>query len=155
LEVGDATQLRFENSTFDFVYSYHALEHIDNPIKALMEIKRVLKENGEYFIGTPNRLRLIGYLGSKNATLNQKIIWNISDWKAKFGSKFKNEYGAHAGFSAKELENLLKNIFTNNTDVSDIYYLKIYHKKKMFVKLLTNSYLSQIAYPGVYFMGSP
>ena len=154
LEVGDAMSLRFPDSSFDFVYSYHALEHIDNPAIALKEMKRVLKDGGGYWIGTPNRSRLIGYIGSKRATIDQKIRWNISDWKAKLTGKFKNELGAHAGFSAPELEFLLRSVFRNNNDVSDIYYMKIYNRKKLLISFLKKLYLSNFVYAGVYFMGS-
>ena len=154
LEVGDAMSLRFPDSFFDFVYSYHALEHIDNPVIALKEMKRVLKDGGGYWIGTPNRNRLIGYIGSKNATMGQKITWNISDWRAKLTGKFKNELGAHAGFSAPELELLLRSVFKNNLNVSDIYYMKIYNRKKLLISFLKNFCLASVAYPSVYFMGS-
>jgi len=42
----DATALRFEDSTFDCVYSFGVLHHIPNVEKALFEIKRVLKPGG-------------------------------------------------------------------------------------------------------------
>nr|MBA3352311.1 methyltransferase domain-containing protein [Blastocatellia bacterium] len=34
LRLGDATDLEFENERFDFVFSYHALEHISDPDQA-------------------------------------------------------------------------------------------------------------------------
>ena len=154
LEVGDAMSLRFPDSSFDFVYSYHALEHIDNPVIALKEMKRVLKDGGGYWIGTPNKNRLIGYIGSKNTTMGQKITWNISNWRARLTGKFKNELGAHAGFSAPELEFLLRSVFRNNLNVSDIYYMKIYNRKKLLISFLKNFCLASVAYPSVYFMGS-
>jgi len=154
LEVGNARSLRFPDSSFDFVYSYHALEHIDNPLIALKEMKRVLKDGGGYWIGTPNRSGLIRYIVSNNSTIGQKLRRNISDWKAKLTGKFKNELGAHAGFSPPELEFLLRNVFRDNNNVSDIYYMKIYNRKKLLISLLKNSYLSSVVYPSVYFMGS-
>ncbi len=90
---------------------------------------RVLKDGGGYWVGTPNRNRLIGYIGSKTARMDQKIIWNLVDWKARLTGKFKNELGAHAGFSASELEFLLRSVFRNNINVSNEYYQKIYNKK--------------------------
>lgn len=154
LEVGDAMSLRFPDSSFDFVYSFHALEHIDNPVIALKEMKRVLKDGGGYWVGTPNRNRLIGYIGSKNATMGQKILWNISDWRARLTGRFTNELGAHAGFTAQKLELLLSSVFRNNNNVSDIYYMKIYARKKLLLSFLKKIRLSSVAYPSVYFMGS-
>lgn len=60
IRIGDATSLEFYDGKFDFVYSYHVLEHIKNYNKALSEIYRVLKKNGCFFVGVPNRSRLLG-----------------------------------------------------------------------------------------------
>ena len=95
--------LRFENNEFDLVYSFHVLEHISNPVKAISEMNRVLKDNGYLLMGTPNRNRLIGYVSSANTTFKEKLRWNMIDWKAKLKGKFRNELGAHAGFSKIEL----------------------------------------------------
>ena len=58
LRVGDATQLEFADQSFNFVYSFHALEHIGDYRAALQEMHRVLEPGGGYLIGTPNRERL-------------------------------------------------------------------------------------------------
>ena len=60
LQLGDAMDLRFDDCSFDFIYSYHALEHIPDPALALREMHRVLSAGGGFWIGTPNRLRAIG-----------------------------------------------------------------------------------------------
>jgi ubiquinone/menaquinone biosynthesis C-methylase UbiE len=65
LRVGDAMAVDCPDETFDFVFSYHALEHIADPMQALREMHRVLKSSGGFWIGTPNRTRLIGYIGAK------------------------------------------------------------------------------------------
>jgi len=39
----DARNLTFDNADFDFVYSFHALERITDPRRALIEMSRVLK----------------------------------------------------------------------------------------------------------------
>jgi ubiquinone/menaquinone biosynthesis C-methylase UbiE len=153
LEVGNAMSLRFPDSFFDFIYSFHTLEHISNPLLALKEMKRVLKDGGGYWIGTPNKNRIVGYIGSKSATLDEKIKWNLTDWKARLTGKFENDKGAHAGFSIAELELLLKSIFHNAQNVSDLYYSKIYDRKKHLIQFLIKSHLSNFAYPCVYYMG--
>jgi ubiquinone/menaquinone biosynthesis C-methylase UbiE len=150
---GDAMALEFEDGSFDFVYSYHALEHILNPIRALEEMCRVLKPSGGYWVGTPNRLRVIGYLGSKTATLREKVEWNIIDWKAKLAGRFTNELGAHAGFSASELGSMLAIVFSEKNDMTNIYYHVLYNRYQYFLRALQLSGLSRFLYPSVYFMG--
>jgi ubiquinone/menaquinone biosynthesis C-methylase UbiE len=46
----DATKMTFPDETFDFVCSYSAFEHIDNPKAALQEVARVLKKGGVAYI---------------------------------------------------------------------------------------------------------
>jgi ubiquinone/menaquinone biosynthesis C-methylase UbiE len=43
------------SNSFDFVLSCHSLEHVANPLKALKEWRRVLKENGHLILVLPNR----------------------------------------------------------------------------------------------------
>jgi len=52
----DATNLYFtKDCEFDFVCSSHVLEHLANPIKALYEWKRVIKEGGIIYCGVPDK----------------------------------------------------------------------------------------------------
>jgi len=52
----DATNLNFaKDSSVDFVVSSHLLEHISNPIKAILEWKRVLKKGGIIYSAVPNK----------------------------------------------------------------------------------------------------
>ena len=154
LRNGDATSLEFEDGAFDLVFSYHALEHIPNYRKALDEMKRVLAVSGTYCVGTPNRMRLIGYLGSKDTTVGQKIAWNLTDWSAKIRGKFRNEYGAHAGYSSSELRGELQRVFSQVDEISLLYYQRVYHRHGGLVRFLDGSGLGRFLFPSVYFMGS-
>ena len=55
VEKQDATNLNYENRTFDIVSSISALEHIpeDGDIKAVNEISRVLKSGGKFIFTAP------------------------------------------------------------------------------------------------------
>lgn len=150
---GDAMNLVFENESFDFVFSYHALEHIENPTRALKEIHRVLKTNGGFWIGTPNKSRIIGYIGGKNTSFVEKIRWNMMDWKARVRGEFSNELGAHAGFTAKELRNLLADVFPTVNEMTQTYFYTIYDNHKSIIKLIAQSGFSRFIYPSVYFIG--
>lgn len=153
LRRGDATCLEFEDGVFDFVYSYHALEHIPDFRKALAEMKRVLSDGGSYCIGTPNRSRLVGYLGSKDATLAQKISWNLIDLKARMKGKFRNEFGAHAGFASDELRLELERVFSRVDEITFAYYREVYKRHAGKVGFLEKSGLGKLLFPAVYFLG--
>ncbi len=149
----DATSLQFKEKTFDYIFSYHVLEHILDYRKALFEMKRVLVEDGGFFIGTPNRSRMVGYIGSKDATLHQKIFWNLNDWSARAKGKFKNEHGAHAGFSKKELCGELQKVFGRVEDITLKYYQQIYFHRIRLLDFLVKVKLGKILFPSVYFIG--
>lgn len=48
IELGDMRNLKFENETFSFVYSYNSVFHMtkSDVSKSINEMKRVLKQNG-------------------------------------------------------------------------------------------------------------
>ena len=51
----DATDLSsFSDDSFDFIINSHILEHLANPMKALMEWKRIVKKGGFIFFVVPN-----------------------------------------------------------------------------------------------------
>jgi SAM-dependent methyltransferase len=150
---GDATALDFPDGAFDFVYSYHALEHIPQYRRALHEMQRVLAKDGRYCIGTPNRQRLVGYLGSENVTLGDKLRWNLVDWKARLRGKFRNEFGAHAGFTRSELRRELTEALGPAVDITTSYYLRVYAQKQKYVQWLETFRLASLLFPAVYFAG--
>ena len=154
LQTGDATALAFADETFDFIFSYHALEHIDDPAKALQEMRRVMKPGAGFWIGTPNRSRMVGYVGGKNTSFSEKVRWNILDWRMRMTGKFRNEYGAHAGFTSKELHALLAGVFTAVDERTSDYFLSIYENKKSIIGAIESSGLSRFIYPSVYFSGT-
>jgi len=101
---GDLKKIPFKEKHFSFIYCYHVLEHVDDPGKVLKELKRVLSDNGTMFIGFPNRNRLLpSYFSSHHEIKILNILqFNIRDYWRKITGTFKNELGAHAGFSSKE-----------------------------------------------------
>lgn len=154
LRRGDATRLEFADGAFDFVYSYHVLEHIPDYGKALAEMRRVLAAGGGYLIGTPNRSRLLGYLGSAGVSWRDKLAWNLADWKARLRGRFRNELGAHAGFSSAELGRALARVFGRVEEITARYYASVYRRHAWLVRLLARSGLGRFLFPAVYFMGT-
>lgn len=44
--VGDAHNLKFKDSSFDAVFIMEVLEHVEDPLKVLRDVKKVLKKGG-------------------------------------------------------------------------------------------------------------
>jgi len=54
--ISEATDLsQIGAGTYDFILSSNCLEHVANPIKALMEWKRVIKNQGSFILVLPNK----------------------------------------------------------------------------------------------------
>ncbi len=146
----DAQDLTFENETFSMIYSFHALEHIPDYRKALSEMCRVLKTGGHFIIGAPNSERLIGYIGS-GASLGQKIAWNLNDLRMRLAGRWRNDLGAHAGFSERELVAMCESTFGMCKAISTRYYSLLY--PTTFVQAITASPLRKRFFPCVYVRG--
>lgn len=145
----DARQLPFPDRLFDCVYSYHALEHIPHPELAVAEIARVLHPKGEFFCGTPNRHRLLGYVGGR-ATRWEKIRWNLQDYARRLEGRFHNKYGAHAGFTRRELKALLTRRFAVVEDASWTYFTTKYPGYITALRWLYRMRLDEIVLPSIY-----
>jgi ubiquinone/menaquinone biosynthesis C-methylase UbiE len=154
LRVGDGTALDFEDDTFDFVYCYHVLEHIPLYAIALSEMRRAMRPGAGYWIGTPNRRRLVGYIGSEGTSLAKKLAWNGADWKARLKGQFRNELGAHAGFTSQELRRILVSAFGNAEETTREYYRAVYGSHGRALTVIERSGLGRLLYPAVYFVGT-
>ena len=53
MHVQDITNITFEDNSFDIVFCSHVLEHVPDDIKAMKELKRILKDNGYAIIVVP------------------------------------------------------------------------------------------------------
>lgn len=54
--IADATDLsQIESASYDFVLSSNCLEHVANPIKALLEWRRVIRPGGALILVVPNK----------------------------------------------------------------------------------------------------
>ncbi|MBU4246006.1 MAG: class I SAM-dependent methyltransferase [Nanoarchaeota archaeon] len=54
--LGDAENISFKKEMFDAIIMTDVIEHIENRNRAINELQRVLKKNGELFITYPNSL---------------------------------------------------------------------------------------------------
>jgi SAM-dependent methyltransferase len=149
LRVMDATNLALADAAFDLVYSFHALEHIPDDRAALREMNRVLRPGGLACIGTPNRRRLVGYIGSATDAWT-KIRWNLADWRARALGRFRNEYGAHAGYTRDELLARCREAFGGATDITEDYYKDIYQSKGKLIEGIIKANLQNLLFPCAY-----
>jgi SAM-dependent methyltransferase len=148
----DARAMTFGAGTFDLVYSFHVLEHIQPPEQVVAEIRRVLKPGMPFCLGTPNRQRVLGYLGSPGTPLSLKVRWNVADWRARLAGRFRNEFGAHAGFTNRELSALASRIGPT-TIVSDEFYRRIYRHHGLAIRSIVTMSLQNMVWPAVYVIG--
>ncbi len=147
----DVLDIPFEEASFDAVFYYHVIEHVPDPQRSLQEIARVLKPGGGLFVGTPNRSRLIGYVGSRTSFVN-KLKWNWKDWKYRLRGRFRNEYGAHAGFTENELRALATPYFREVIFLTGDYLVSKYAQKlpKPILALVLWKPVRTIVAPAVY-----
>jgi SAM-dependent methyltransferase len=145
-------KLPFKESSFDFVFYHHVIEHVPNPVATLVEISRLLIPGGALYIGTPNRHRLIGYTGAYKISLGRKIRNNLMDYKYRLLGKFHNEMGAHAGFSKNELEKMLIPYFTDLQWLTEDYLMFKYQQRlhKAVLNILLKPYVLEVAAPSIY-----
>ncbi|WP_143871764.1 class I SAM-dependent methyltransferase [Catenovulum sediminis] len=86
LVVGSATELPYENNTFDALFSITTLHNleVDDLAKALIEIERVLKQPGKSFI-TVDAYRNDEEKERMEAwNLTAKTMMHVDEWKAFF-----------------------------------------------------------------------
>jgi ubiquinone/menaquinone biosynthesis C-methylase UbiE len=148
----DARALQFEDASFDLVYSFHALEHIPTPERALAEIRRVLTKGGRFIIGTPNKSRLIGSITSAEPVLT-RIVSNVRDYRMRLAGRWSNEAGAHAGFTRQELQDMCSRLVGPAIDITDSYYERLYPGRERQLAILRSTRLAERVYPAVYVFG--
>lgn len=157
--VGSVCDLKFANNTFDAIFYHHVIEHVDNPTASLRELHRVLKPGGWLFTGTPNRHRLLSSIGAHQqseweATLVNKLKDNIRDWKDRMTGRFRNELGAHAGFSRRELDAMLAVHFEKREWLTESYLRFKYSSGRAatIIPLATHPTVSWFSAPAIYVM---
>lgn len=149
--------LPFDTGSFDTVFFHHVIEHVADPSRSLEEISRVLRSDGSLFIGTPNRHRLFSAVGAHRqhdweSSPANKIRENLQDWKARLTGRFRNELGAHAGFSMAELDGMLARHFEDRRWLTQQYLRYKYsdHAWRRWIRLATSDPLRWCCAPGIY-----
>jgi ubiquinone/menaquinone biosynthesis C-methylase UbiE len=152
LLAANVLELPFPDGSFDAVFYHHVIEHVDDPAGSLRELARVLRPGGLIFVGCPNRHRAVGYLGSFDATIMDKLRWNLDDYRSRITHRFRNEFGAHAGFSEKELHDLLAAEFIDIRHLTGEYMRLKYGERlpELLLRAACSRGIRGIAMPSVY-----
>ncbi len=156
-QLASVCDLPFANDHFDAIFYHHVIEHVDQPQQSLTELARVLKPKGWIFVGTPNRHRLLSSVGAHqqtqwDPTWKNKFNDNVRDWKARLTGRFRNECGAHAGFSQFELAKMLSANFENQHWVTQDYLQHKYqqHRLAPILAVAAQPILRAIVPPSIY-----
>ena len=81
-----------------------------------------------------------------------RLLWNAQDWVARIKGRFENRFGAHAGFTSRELRGILTERFPIVEDISDQYYLLKYPTSRLIKSLVKLPWLKSWLWPSVYFI---
>lgn len=119
-------KIPYPDNYFDVVFSNGVLEHFRNPLKMILEQKRVLKKGGLLVIGVPYKYTLY--------TLKKLILISLNKWYT----------GWETQFTKRELQNLIQ---TTNMKYVDLYY--DCHPRWYLPKKLQRTWLNFIINGGV------
>lgn len=126
---GDATDLPFENQSFDAITMFDLLEHVPDDKKAVSEALRVLRPGGYLLISTPNENWRFPYYG-----LMKSICPDEADVMAEWGH-------VRRGYTLAELQKLIglscqkSATFINPLTVlcHDFAFSRLSHRKRQLI----------------------
>jgi len=130
-QIANAENLPFSNGQFDKVISNCALEHFQNDIKALEEMNRVLKENGELVLSVDS----FSYPINQELKRKHSLTYNVVNYYTKESIQKKL---IKADFELQESDYII------NSKLSSTFFNYLYLKNENQYILVI---LSIIAYP--------
>ena len=97
----DITDIKYPDSSFDFVIANHVLEHVSDDLKAMKELYRVQKKNGWSILLAPIAKLAKTYEDSTITTKRGRLeAFGQADHVRKYGSDYKDRLMS-AGFKVK------------------------------------------------------
>lgn len=101
--IADANNLPFQEHSFDVVIMTEVLEHLDDDIKYLMSLNKVLKNNGSLIVTTPNGARITSIISRivvfLKKTTERKL--NYMDHRREYSSFELRKTLSKSGFKLK------------------------------------------------------
>lgn len=68
-------ELPFRSNSFEIILALEVLEHLENPVKTIKEINKVLKKNGKAIISVPNGLLNFEFFLQGHKHVLKEKIW--------------------------------------------------------------------------------
>ena len=69
----------FKNKEFDYILASHIIEHLDDPARAIKEMRRILKDKGELCIIVPHYTNPMAYSPRHKTFYSYKTIVHICE----------------------------------------------------------------------------
>jgi SAM-dependent methyltransferase len=112
---GSALQLPFANNSFDLIIIQDVIEHLTNVTDFYSEVKRVLKNDGIFFLSTPNKYSIFNIIADPHFGLPFLSLLKRESTKKYFLKYFRKDDYRRTDiaqlFSLNELLNLFQNDF--------------------------------------------
>jgi ubiquinone/menaquinone biosynthesis C-methylase UbiE len=83
-QIGDVHSLELADASFDVVCSFETIEHVDDAARALVELARVLRDDGTLVISTPNA----GVTTDAPANPFHRMEWSSRDFEQLLSRSF-------------------------------------------------------------------
>jgi len=105
--VGSVEDLPFQDESFDRVVSTCLFHHLDDPLKAFSEVRRVLRKGGEFTIGMPTDPGLMNRVVKGLVTFKRANKLSIPNIKFIYALEHQNHIGG--------LLEIFKEVFKNDS----------------------------------------
>lgn len=121
--LGDVSSLEFENENFDVITCFETIEHVADPLAAIVELKRVLHKQGLLVVSTPNRENYSARYDYDNPYHKKEL--EFEEFRDALSNSFKvvKFFGQFSGAASNIVEidnNGFYNIPESNTDVTHV-----------------------------------
>jgi len=109
---GNVSKMPFEDNTFNFIFCSAALKNFKEPVMALCEMYRVLKNNGIVLIVDMNH-------DVSKETLNEAAAKGSKHGFERWFMKMTFKVLCNAAYSKNELENIIKQTAFNRNEIKE------------------------------------